>query len=132
MKAIVKWVVLMFWLNGSAVSLAEEMDPKLSEIYTLLISAGDSKKLIDQEHTVELSLKFASEKYLIFHDAYVRLNELERYQIAKWEFSPEVTRGIADKAGVACEVTFMIREVKKTGADKNMPHVVAAVSKVSC
>ena len=101
-------------------------------VYITLTASGDSKELIRQEHTITLSLKFASDKYLIFHDAYVKFREGEKYQIAKWKFSPEVTKNITNKSDIPCEVTFIIDEVKKTGADKAMPHIVANVTKVSC
>lgn len=121
-------VLLLAPLTAGAVEPDENFNPALNEIYDSLTSRGDSSELIGRELTAELIVKHATSDHLVFQDAYLRLDADTRYQIAKWEFSPAVVEGIAGRRGAKVRVSFVIRDVRKTGAYEEMPHVIARIS----
>lgn len=121
-------VLLMASLIAGAVEPDKDFNPALREIYDSLTSRGDSNELIGRELTAELIVKYATRDHLVFQDAYLRLDKDTKYQIARWEFSPAVVEGIAGSRGAKVRVSFVIRDVRKTGAYEEMPHVIARIS----
>lgn len=121
-------VLLLAPLTAGAVEPDKDFNPALQEIYDSLTSPGDSSDLVGKEFTVELTVKYASRDHLVFHDAYLRADADTKYQIAKWELSPSVVDGIAGNRGAKCRVSFVIRDVRKTGVYEDMPHVIARIT----
>jgi len=76
---------------------------------------------------VNLTLKVGTDRFLIFSDAYIRVDDETRYQIAKWIFTPDQTKGLEGKRGVTCAVTFRIEEIRTDVPYKDMPHFVATI-----
>ncbi|MDO6568837.1 hypothetical protein Q4561_17325 [Alteromonas sp. 1_MG-2023] len=130
-----KFIAIMVLTLLSNVALAINPDYKMNKellpIYNALIAQDSNATLIGEEYSVELVLKHASEKHLIFRDAYIRLDEETKYQIAKWQFESHILDSIKDKYDVSCKVTFVIKSVENQGFNESMPHVVAQVLSVT-
>lgn len=125
--------IILFIYSSDAFSLEprEDFNIALLEIYNSLASSGDSQELIGKEFTALLTLKFASEKYLIFSDTYIKTDDTESYQIAKWQFSSDVIQSAIGKSNVKLNVTFRVLNVRKEQPYKDMPHITATVLKMS-
>ena len=123
--------LLLISLPAYPIGPDKELNPAFDEIYQSLVSPEDSSELIGQNYTLELSLKFASEKHLLFHDAYMRTSDVERYQIAKWQFVPETAQSVVGQRDIKCSVTFNIKQVQKTGAYAAMPHIVVDITHIA-
>lgn len=123
-------VLFLLPVSVKAVLLDENTSPDLKEIYEVLIQGENVSTILNKEFSIALTLKHASERHLIFSDAYLKINEKEKYQIAKWIFSPEQTNKIIGKSGIKCEIKFRVTEVKQTGVYKNMPHVIAKIIEI--
>ncbi len=125
--------ILLFIYSTNAFSLEprEGFNIELLEIYKSLVSDGNSQELIGKEFTALLSLKFASEKHLIFSDTYIRTSDTESYQIVKWEFSPAIIKDMIGKSNVKFNVTFKVLNARKNQPYKGMPHIIATVIKIS-
>jgi len=104
----------------------KELDPQLLEIYELMQSNDGKKELKDEEFEVDLTIKHATEKFLVFSDAYLQADEETKYQIGKWIFTPQQTKGLEGKRGMVCRVRFLVEEVR-TELYPDMPHILAKI-----
>ncbi|MFT5104275.1 MAG: hypothetical protein ACI86C_001939 [Candidatus Latescibacterota bacterium] len=114
-----------------AISPDSEMNDELISIYNVLVSKSDGSELLGKKYSINLSLKHASEKHLIFSDAYIKIDEDTRYQIAKWQFEEHIVNSIKGKYGIPCNVTFVIKSVENLGVYSSMPHIVVEVLSVN-
>jgi hypothetical protein len=128
------FIAILFSLysySAFALEPREGFNIELMEIYNSLVSDGNSQDLIGKEYTALLSLKFASEKHLIFSDTYIRTSDNESYQIVKWEFSPEAIKDMLGKSNVKFNITFKVLNARKNQPYKDMPHIIATVLQIS-
>ena len=119
--------LLLFCTLAFGISPDDELDSVLLHIYDQMVSPSESSKLVAETYTATLSLKHASDKYLIFFDAYIRVNDSEKYQIAKWLFDPSVVASVVGKEGIECTVRFVVKEVRTENVYSKMPHIVAEI-----
>ena len=114
-----------------AVSPDSKLDPDLLAIFNQLTSTDESKELIGKKFSMVLSLKYATKKHLVFHDAYIRVSKGEKYQIARWLFDPTIISSVVGKNGIECTVEFIIKEVKTKNVYKKMPHIIVEIIKLN-
>jgi len=131
MKKILTLLLVILSANVLAISPDKNMNVELNGIYDSLTSKSDSTDLLNKEFKINLSLKFASEKYLIFHDAYIKTNDKEKYQIAKWQFQKETIKEIIGKDNIKCHVSFKIIKIQKNGPYETMPHIVVQITNIA-
>ena len=124
-KAIISCFVLWASFLGAAVP-AENLHKDLVVLFEKMLAQNED--LVGKEYTMDLTLKFGSDRFLIFSDAYIQADEETRYQIAKWKFTPDQTQGLEGKSGVMCRVTFEIEEVLMSGPYSDIPHFIAKIS----
>ena len=124
-KAVISYYVLWASFLGAAVP-AENLHKDLGILFEKLLAQNED--LVGKEYTMDLTLKIGSDRFLIFSDAYIQVDEETRYQIAKWKFTPDQTKGLEGKSGVMCRVTFEIEEVLMAGPYSDMPHFIAKIS----
>ncbi len=130
-RLIITILLYAFSINALPITPSEDFNIELMEIYNSLIGDDESQELIGKEYTVSLSIRFASKKYLLFNDTYIRTSDTESYQIAKWEFSPSVVKNIIGKSNIKYNVTFKILNARKSQPYKGMPHIIAEILKIS-
>mgnify|MGYP006902134716 CR=1 FL=1 len=85
------------------------------------------KELEGKEFEIDLTIKHATEKFLVFSDAYLRIDEETRYQIGKWIFTAEQTQALDGKRGSVCRVRFEVEEVRTESPYADMPHILAEI-----
>jgi hypothetical protein len=127
-------IAALFYIYSSntfALEPREGFNKGLIEIYNSLISDGNSDELIGKEFSALLTVRLASEKHLIFGDTYIRTNDTESYQIAKWEYSPAIIKDMIGKSNIKFNVTFKILHARKSEPYKSMPHIIAKVIRTS-
>ena len=105
----------------------EELNPELHRIFEKFQADPKDADLAGKEFEVDLTLKVASKKFLIFSDAYLQADEETKYQIGKWEFSPELTADLNAKRGDICRVRFKIDKVRTDPPYSDMPHFTATI-----
>ncbi len=128
------YVILAFVISSNfafAISSDGEMNSELVTIYNFLVSQESSSQLLGKKYTLKLSLKFASEKHLIFNDAYIRVDDKTKYQIAKWQFEEIIVSSIKGKRDIICDVAFIIKDVENKGLYSEMPHIVVEVLNIN-
>jgi hypothetical protein len=101
-----------------------ELDSGLLPVYESLLAEGDSAELIGKNLELSLDLKLSSDKYLLFSDTQVVVDDKTRYYLIKWQFKPDVVREILGKSDIDCKVSGRIIEVKKGATTPGMPYVV--------
>lgn len=131
MRKIIAVFLLVLFSQAFAVSPDARLDPDLKAIFNQLVLPAESKKLIGKKFSVVLSLKLATKRHLIFHDAYIKVSKDEKYQIAKWLFDPAVVSRVEGKNGIDCSVEFIVKEVRTEGVYRKMPHIVVEVVKIN-
>jgi len=124
-KAVISCFI--FWASflGAAVP-AENLHKDLVVLFEKMLAQNED--LVGKEYTMDLTLKFGSDRFLIFSDAYIQADEETRYQIAKWKFTPDQTQGLEGKRGIPYRVTFTIEETFLEAPYTDMPHFVAKIS----
>ncbi len=128
-----------------AADSTEGLAPPLREIYTQITSPEHGEELVGKTIETTLTLKYASEKFLIFSDAYVSNdktsgtltvtkggqtavpNVTSSYQIAKWQFAPDLVTPYANYRDQRFDVKFRILEVRTEPPYSDMPHILAEV-----
>lgn len=110
---------------------ADDLHPELSKILQLINEVPAASNLVGQEFELDLTVKHATEKFLVFSDAYVAAEGATRYQIAKWLFHPGLTAQAGIRPGNLCRVRFSVKEVVTGSPYDDMPHFVAEVISIS-
>ncbi len=113
--------------NLLAVTATKELDAGLLSIFEQMQSGSDASKLKGKEFCADLTVKIATEKLLIFTDAYLQADEETKYQIGKWIFTPNQVSEVAAKRGDALTVKFKIEEVRTEAPYADMPHFTATI-----
>jgi hypothetical protein len=111
----------------SAASPSEELNPTLLEIYQLMQSQSGQSNLIGQEFEVDLTIKHATDKFIVFLDAYLQVDEDTSYQIGKWIFTPEQIKVLKGTVPSPCRVRFKVEEVRTAPPYSDMPHILARI-----
>ena len=133
MKYHFRW--LTFILFASIVHADDEiaiagLHPGLVPIYESLIADGSSTALIGKSLELTFKLKFASEKYLLFWDTQITVDNQTKYYLIKWKFDPGDIEGILGMSNVECTIQGKIIEVVKGSTSPNMPYVIVEVESV--
>jgi hypothetical protein len=131
MKILAILSVVFISFHVWAVTASQQLNPTLLPVFESLISKSESNELIGQVIAADLSLKFASEKHLIFYDAYLDASDGSKYQIAKWHFDINTIREVIGKYDTHYKVTFKITGVVNHGLNKNMPYIEAEIISIS-
>jgi len=107
-----------------------EMNDDLKPIYERLIASNNPSEMVGEKIELDLSLKHASEKRLLFRSTHVIVDEKTKYYFIKWKFDPEKVRGLMGKSGVRCNIRGKIIEVIKGKISPGMPYIVVQVESV--
>jgi hypothetical protein len=115
---------------GGSLTATQNLHPDLIHIYEKLNSDKQSQELVGTPLSLSLELKHSSEKYLLFHDTQVIIDEVTKYYLIKWKFDPNDIEPIIGKANVTCRVKGKIIEVVKGPTTPGMPYVVVELISV--
>ena len=110
-----------------AATPTEELNPKLLEIYEQMLDKAGQSGLEGKEFEIDLKIKHATDKFLVFYDAYIQIDEETSYQMGKWIFTPEQTKDLEVERGSICRVRFKIAEVRTKSPYSDMPHILAEI-----
>jgi hypothetical protein len=117
--------------NMYSVTATKDLDPKLLIIFEQLQTDSEKSKLEGKEFEIDLTVKVASDRFLIFSDAYLQADEKTKYQIGKWIFTPEQTTNLGLKRGSDCRVRFKIEKVMNEPPYSDMPHFTAHILSIT-
>ncbi|PLX98399.1 MAG: hypothetical protein C0624_14490 [Desulfuromonas sp.] len=115
---------------GENISATRNLHPDLIPIYETLTSDQQAQQLVGTSFVLTLNLKHASEKYLLFHDTQVIVDEVTKYYLIKWLFTPDDVKTIMGKADLPCRVKGRIIEVTKGATTPDMPYLAVKLLKV--
>ena len=125
-------LVILYALSVSgmyAATATKDLDPKLLMMFEQFQS--EKSKLENKEFEIDLTVKVASDRFLIFSDAYLQVDEETKYQIGKWIFTPEQTTNLGLKRGSDCRVRFKIEKVMNEPPYSDMPHFSAHILSIT-
>jgi hypothetical protein len=114
-----------------AATAAKELDPQLLRIFEQMQTEGRAEELEGQKFSANLTVKLATEKFLIFSDAYLQDDEETKYQIAKWNFDSEEIVELNAKRDDVVTVNFEIEETRTESPYADMPHFVATIISIA-
>jgi hypothetical protein len=113
--------------GGSAVS---ELNADLVPIYESLMKEGRPTNLIGKRLDLTLTLKYASDRHLLFTDTQVVVDKDTKYYLIKWKFRPDDVQALLGKSSVRCKVNGRIVEVIKGPTSPGMPYIVVELMSV--
>ena len=133
MKSIILLLILFFIpvaTYGGSLTATQGLHPDLLPIYEKLISDKQSQQLIGTPLNLNLKLKHSSEKYLLFHNTQIIIDEVTKYYLIKWVFNATDVEAIVGKSDVICRVQGKITELVKGPTTPGMPYVVVEILNV--
>ena len=110
-----------------AATATKDLDPKLQLIFEQMQIDEETAKLEGKVFEANLTAKVATEKFLIFSDAYLQANEDTKYQIGKWIFTPDQIADLKVKRGDVLTVKFRIKAIRSKSQYADMPHFTATI-----
>jgi hypothetical protein len=119
-----------FTVNAGNELAVTELSPDLLPVYESLVADSESTELVGKRLNLVLNLKFASEKYLLFSDTQIIVDDETKYYLIKWKFNADDVKEILGKSGVECTIQGTIIEVIKGPTSPGMPYVVAELESV--
>ena len=105
----------------------KELAPQLLKIFESMQLGAEASELEKKEFESDLTVKVATEKFLIFSDAYLQADEETKYQIGKWIFDPKQIAALEVKRGDIVTVKFKIEDIRTKAPYTGMPHFVATI-----
>ena len=117
----------MFVLTSAlrAATPSETFSRDLMPVYSAFSDTQVASTITGKEFIVNLTIKHASVKWVIFSDAYLTVDKETKYQIGKWSFKPEVIQSVIGAEGAKCKVRLLITQVNLN--DPKMPYVEAEI-----
>ena len=112
---------------GSAIS---ELNADLVPIYESLVKEERPTSLVGRRLNLTLTLKYASDRYLLFTDTQVVVDKDTKYYLVKWKFRPDDVKALLGKSNVKCKVNGRIVEVIKGPTSPGMPYIVVELLSV--
>jgi hypothetical protein len=112
---------------GPAIS---ELNADLVPIYESLMKEGRPTNLIGKRLNLTLTLKYASDRHLLFTDTQVVVDKDTKYYLVKWKFRPDDVQPLLGKSNVRCKVNGRIVEVIKGPTSPGMPYIVVELMSV--
>jgi hypothetical protein len=132
MKNLALVILYTLFVTGMcAVTATKDLDPKLLIIFEQLQSDSDKSKLEGKEFEIDLTVKIASDRFLIFSDANLQADGETKYQIGKWIFTPEQITNSKLNMGSDCRVRFKIEKVMTEPPYTDMPHFTAQILSIA-
>lgn len=111
-------------------SAVSRLNPDLVPIYESLVTEGEGSKLVGKQLELSLSLKHASDRFLLFTDTQVVLDQNTKYYLIKWEYELNDIRELLGKTDVICKVKGRIVEVVSGERTSRMPYIIVKLVSV--
>ncbi len=106
------------------------LNAELVPLYRQLM-AGQHADLPGRQLSLKLRLKHASERFLLFADTQVVVNDNTSYYLVKWQYEVEDIAGLIGKTGVVCQLSGTIVEVIANANSPPMPYLLVRLQSVS-
>lgn len=113
--------------NLHAASATKNLDPTLHIIFEQMQIDAKASNLEGKVFEANLTVKVATERFLIFSDAYLQADEETTYQIGKWMFPPDQVAELKLKRGNVLTVKFRIEAIRSKSQYADMPHFTATI-----
>lgn len=110
-------------------SLAE-MNDRLIPIYKRLVKSNVPSELVGEKLKLTLSLRYASEKIILFNGTRVIVDSETKYYLIKWKFDPQRIKELFGKSNIKCKIEGTIIEVVKDQISPGMPYLIVEVDSV--
>lgn len=133
MKTFIRILLLLvipLTADGAPRSATSELNADLIPVYESLASREPSANLVGKRLKLTLTLKHASDRYLLFSDTLIVVDKETKYYLIKWKFDPEDVKALVGKSNVRCKVTGRIIEVIKGPTSPRMPYIVVELLSV--
>jgi hypothetical protein len=113
--------------NLQAATATNDLNATLRIIFEEMQIDAEVSNLEGKVFEANLTVKVATEKFLIFSDAYLQADEDSKYQIGKWMFTPDQVTALKVKRGSVLTVKFRIEAIKTKSQYADMPHFTATI-----
>jgi hypothetical protein len=113
--------------SGPAIS---ELNADLVPIYESLMKEERPTNLVGKRLNLTLTLKYASDRHLLFTDTQVVVDKDTKYYLIKWKFRRDDVQLLLGKSNVRCKVNGRIVEVIKGPTSPGMPYIVVKLMSV--
>ena len=118
------FLLALLAVHTRAATPTPNLAPELRDIFKTL-TGTEPGSLVGKEFTATVTLKYASKTLLVFSDAFIEQSPGHEYQIARWEFAPELADGLVGSKDIKVSVRFRIESLHTE--DPKMPYFAAKV-----
>ena len=107
------------------------LNKSLLPLYESVVAGKPEAEIVGRTLDLSLTLRFSSEKHILFEDTRIIVDETTRYEFIKWEFDPAATAATVGKTGVQCRVTGKVERVERGAATPGMPYLIARLESIA-
>jgi hypothetical protein len=129
-RAILLFLSISLAAHASPESEISQLNADLVPIYEMLIKDDRPTDLIGTRLQLTLHLRHADDRYLLFTDTQIVVDEVTKYYLIKWKFRPEDAKAIVGKSNIRCKVNGRIIEVINGPTSPRMPYIVVELLSV--
>ena len=106
------------------------LNDALIPLYQDVVGGKPATDFIGRSLDLSLSLRFCSEKHLLFDDTKIIVDEETKYYFVKWVFEPTVVKPVIGKKNVQCRIKGKITEVRRGETTPGMPHLIVKLETI--
>ena len=129
-SSILIFLAVSMEVQGGHEAAISQLDADLVPIYERLVTQEQPTDLVGMHLELSLNLKHASDRYLLFTDTQIAVDEVTKYYLIKWKFEPSDVRDLFGKSNVICKVKGRIVDVVKGATSPGMPYIIVELTSV--
>jgi hypothetical protein len=136
-------LVMLFWLfttllvaqlargetNDLHIASSAMLAPELRPLYMDLQAGISETNIVGRNLDIILHLRMCTDKWLLFKDTRIVVDDNTSYYLVKWLYSLETIKPIIGKSDIQCRVTAKISEVVR-GESTPYPYVIAKIENI--
>lgn len=107
------------------------LNQALLPLYESVVAGKPDADIVGRMLDLSLTLRFSSEKHILFEDTRIIVDETTKYEFVKWAFDPSATAATVGRTGVQCRVIGKIERVVSGSVSPGMPYVVARLESIA-
>jgi hypothetical protein len=115
--------------NDHHVASTAALAPELQPLYMDLQAGIFDTNIVGRDLDVILHLRMCTDKWLLFKDTRIVVDDNTSYYLVKWLYPIETIKPIIGKSDIQCRVTAKISEVIR-GESTPYPYVIAKIESI--
>lgn len=130
LSLILTFLLFPIGVCGELKTATAELNHDLIPVYESLRAEGPSSDLVGKRLKLNLNLKYASDRHLLFTDTRIVIDSKTSYYMINWKFKPDDIKALIGRSNVRCTVTGRIVDVIKGPTSPRMPYIVVELESI--